>query len=309
MEQRIKNLIRRLKEISIAEKQLGGLVAQKQSYIANLYKLEDQIEAKYYRIDALTSMSVRALYHKLLGNRASELDSLKTHYLELSIQYNTTAHSLAEVSNEISQLEALVESQESVRTDLNHQLQHYEATLKNTTLASYRVIAKAITAKLQLAKEVEEAIDQGVIANKKLNKTIDFLKSKSKEILLEIGDRAATNRYPVSNLTKYQAHITSLKHSLVKLDIEIADIYDHLTKDSTDTKEIAAAFDSQYRLYLAADLTAQKTMNDSYQFLKNTKARIMSITRSLRSDLRRINKELSNLEGEERALLDSIKEG
>lgn len=306
MEKELKDIITELKSINIAERHLSKVTTLEVEYTAELLKLENEIRTKCSKIESLSKLSVTSLYHRLVGDKNKTLELLKKHYLQLSLRFNEIDKSLKNLKYESSILESKIERQSELRETLKHKIQLFEKKLENKTLNAYRKVVKEMTIKLRLMKEIDEAIDQAVIVNKKFNGSIRFIKSKAQEIYNEVNDQKLMYNYNISNLSKYQDRITSLKHSLIKLEIEINDVYVEILKDKNYTNNIVSNFVNEYRMNLITDLTSQQTLNGSFVFLKNYKAIIMSMTKSLRSDLKKLKKELEQLEDHERNLLENI---
>ncbi len=306
MEKELKDIITELKSINIAERHLSKVTTLEVEYTAELLKLENEIRTKCSKIESLSKLSVTSLYHRLVGDKNKTLELLKKHYLQLSLRFNEIDKSLKNLKYESSILESKIERQSELRETLKHKIQLFEKKLENKTLNAYRKVVKEMTIKLRLMKEIDEAIDQAVIVNKKFNGSIRFIKSKAQEIYNEVNDQKLMYSYNISNLSKYQDRITSLKHSLIKLEIEINDVYVEILKDKNYTNNIVSNFVNEYRMNLITDLTSQQTLNGSFVFLKNYKAIIMSMTKSLRSDLKKLKKELEQLEDHERNLLENI---
>ena len=303
MKHSIREIVVQLKEISIAEKQLTKLVQLQKGYLAEIDALELEIMKKSSKIESINKLSIVAIYHMLLGTKESKLEMLKKHYLQLSLTYNDLVRSLEHVEEDIRRLTDIVDGQKALRAELNHKIQIYDKEIGSSTLEAYRRVAMETTRKLRLIKEIDEAIDQGVIVNKKFNKAIKFIKKKAQEIFDEVNDKRIVKDYTISNISKYQGLISSLKHSLVKFEIEINDVYKEILNDKNYTDSIVTNFVDEYRINLVSDLTSYKTMDGSYTFLKNFKSIMMSTTRSLRSDLRKLKKELYALEERERSLI------
>ncbi len=153
-----------------------------------------------------------------------------------------------------------------------------------------------------MVKELEEAIDQGVILNNKFNKSIKFLKAKAKDYYGIYKSKEAVYTSNVSNISKYQNQLVSIRHCLVKYELEVEDVYREISR----VKEYSNVFVA-YRANLRRDLHENDSLEDSYTFLKGFKSKVMMITKSLRSDLRKIRKELLQLEEEEQAAINKLK--
>lgn len=303
MEREIKDIITELKRIHIAEKHLEKLYTLKEEYTHELAVLGTQIETELRKIESLDNISIVSLYHKLLGNKDGVLEMLKKHYLQLSLRFNETSKALKNVVYEISILVSKIDKQNHLKEELKHKIQLFDNKLTDHNLSSYKELVLRITSKLKLVKEIEEAIDQGMVVNKKFNITLSFIKKKAQAIYDEVNDKNVMASYAISNLGRYQDLITSLRHSLVKLEIEMNDVYQEILNTKGNQNPLVSNFISEYRMNLLSDLMSTKTLNGSYVFLKNFKAIIMSTTRSLRNDLRNLKRELIDLEELEERIL------
>jgi len=302
----IQKIVTQLKEIRILEKQLQHAIQVKEEQGILLLSIDSELDKNLTQSKALDSMSLSSLFAVLTKSKNVKLELLKSHYLRLAVERKDLSLSIKHLEWEIQLLSKLVDKQQSLKSQLTNSLSNYSGEFDDKTLKTLQVVSKAITEKVSLQKEIIEAIDQGVTVNKKINKLLRLLKTKAHEIYSAFNDSSILKSKKATELDKYQSMITSLKHSVVKLEIEVGDIYDAILKGSGYSNNLVSSFISEYKMSLVSDLLRERSMNSSYGFLIKFKKSVMALTKSLRRDKQKIDKEVSLLQEEYSKILRNI---
>jgi len=307
LKEEIKNIVSELRRITLIERQLEELLKVREVYQSEKITLDQELNKIGNRSESLQSVSLTMLYSKLLRRKKKEINTLNNQYLKLSIQRNDCIQLIADLDWEVELLSRLIAKQQALKVSLQSEVRRYKGQFVDQSLHSLKLVINAIQQKVSFSREIEEAIDQGVITNKKLNKILKLLKQTAVEIYDTTKDSKVLLQKPVSDLERYQKQVVSVRHSLMKFELELADLQDQNYEEKIYWTTTTVAFIQQYRENLEIDLTVDRSMNYSYSFLKGLKKSVMSTTRTLRREQRKIQKQIARLEKQESKLLYDIK--
>jgi hypothetical protein len=307
MNKEIVELIRNLKSAEIAEQYLSRLLHANEYNAKKKNYLEKLIKKKFKKIDSLTSISVKSLYYKLLKTKTQQLEIEKQRYFEISLEYNEILKTIENNNYEIDVLGRKVESIDSLRKELRSKVSNLSPKWDNQSTKLFKKIIEQNKSNIALIKEFEEAIDLGVIVNKKLNKILKFIKDKAQSIYNEFEDKSIINDFQVNQIDKYQDLMVSLKHSLLKFDLEIEEVYQIILNDKSYKNSKSSILIDDYKEHLVSDVFNTNTLGSSFLFIKSLKTQVMGLTKVLRSDLRKLKKQQIELENRELQILELIK--
>jgi len=303
LKQDLKDIIQQLKSIEISQKHLRKLQEVRVLYCVELDDLKRSISKSSSFIESLDRVSFYSIYSKLLRTREANLSMHKRYFLEQSLKYNELLKALELLDFEIEILTNKVLKLSQIKKKFKKIIEERNIKIRNINVIKFRNLVTSIDRKLILIKEIEEAIAQGVTLNKILNKTINHLKKEAHRIFKSFKNEEILKAYDISKLQKYQQNLVSIKHGLIKYEIEIEDVYKELLNSRDYDNSLVSTFVQEYRINLLNDLTSTTELNSSFIYLKNFKSVIMSLTRNLRSDLKKLKKELIELERNELDML------
>ncbi len=307
MTEEIRNTIFKLKSTEIAAQYLERLYEERKNLLDRCDVLNGILENKFQDIETLTSNTLKSIYLRLLKNRDAVLEIEKQRYLEISIEFKEVNKSVEQVNYEIGILEPKISAIEVLKAELKDHISNYIPKAKNSTLTKFRSIIQKSQSNLEIIKEIEEAIEQGVIVNNHSNKILKYLKKEAQEVYNEFRDKTKIKEFQVFRIDRYQDLIIALRHYLIKYDVEVADVYEIILDDATYNSPKLTTAIVEYRENLVSDLFNSKTLGKSFQLVQRIKSHAMSITKSLRSDLRKLKKKQIVLDKEESEMMLYLK--
>ncbi len=306
MRENLKNIVKEIRSIKLAKDHLAKLRTVRQQQKVRLSEIEKKISDNLTKIDRLSRTTLFSLYQKLFGEQEQLLELYKKHYLDLMLEYNELNKSVEKLDFEIDVLSKRSNKYKEVIRELKAQLRIRERDIQVIKLRDYRRLIKKIDGKLGLIKELEEAIREGSNLNRKFNAAIRFVENKAKELYNNMGDLDAMINHRVKKIDHYQDHLIAIQHSMIKFDAELSDVYREILKDKEFESKIGDQLMREYRINLVNDLDDNESLNNSHQFLKNQKSMIMSLTRTLRKDLKKLKKEVIELEQMEEEIIGEL---
>ncbi len=306
MREELKNIVKEIRSIKLANEHLAKLEIVRKEQGTRLEEIEKNISENLVRIDKLSRTTFYSLYQKLFGEQERLLEIYKKHYLDLMLEYNELTKSIEKLDFEIDILKNQSKKYKIALQELKSQLRTRENDIGSSNLRKFRDVIKRIDGKVGLIKELEEAIKEGSNLNRKFNAAIRFVENKAKEVYKNFGDIDTMLNHRVKKIEKYQDYLISIQHSMIKFDAELSDVYREILRDKNFESRIGDQLMKKFRMNLVNDLDENETLNNSHQFLKNQKSLIMSLTRSLRKDVKKLKKEVIELEKLEEEIVSEL---
>lgn len=301
MELELKNLIKSIKSAQIAEALVKELKLKKKEQQLRLIELTRIIEKENREINLLTNFSIRYIFRRLSGKINQNLELRNDFYLSISLQYNELIKSNNLIDYELDLLNYKVKKLPILTEQLKDYMIQKEGTLPSQHLNDYKIVIRKLEKLIKSANEIDEAIIEGVKVNKKFNKIINFLKNEENNIQISIYDN-----YKMKKLDRYQSQLVEIQIALLKFKKEYNDVHKELFGEINYSNSLIQNFIDQLRTNLITDFNGRSGLKHSLQILQNFKSNIMTLTKTLRSDVRKIDKEIVELEKEEFLLLENI---
>jgi hypothetical protein len=306
--QELKDIIQEIKSIQIANKQLNKLKLLRIEYLNDLELINESISKSSTFIDSLNKVSFYSIYTKLIRKRQAKLTIHKSYFLKQSLNYNEVIKSIELVDFEIEVLSNKSKKLKDSKDRLKELVSNQNIKSGVKEINKLKKLFAKISKNLALIKEFEEAIQQGVVLNRIFNKTINHLKKEAHRIFKKFKSDDILMTYDVRKIQKYQENLISLKHNLIKYEVEVQDVYKALLKTNDYDNSLVSSFIQEYRFNLLNDLTSTIELNSSFIYLKNFKSVIMSLTKNLRKDLKSLKRDLAKQEIQELKLIFEIEQ-
>jgi len=303
----LKKIIKELKGIEITELHFKNLLKKKKAFEQRLISIEAEIFEKNEKIENSSRVNFKTIYLKLVGTHELKLELYKQHYLELSLEFSDLIKSLDLLDYEINLIKSKLERLDQKKQELISKINSYTERSIGTELMAYKEIINTIQHHLKLVKEIEEAIKEGMSVNRKFNSAIRVLTLTANEIYSTSNNEIESlNNYKVNQIENYQNYIVEINHSFSKYVVEVNDVYEAILNQEKTPESTLINFMKHYRKSLSNDLRKAKDLKNSYKFLRRYKNIIMTLNRSLRSDMKSIKKFLVELESKESKMLKEI---
>jgi len=306
MRKKIKDLIKELKSIQIAEAQLEKLKTKRHAYAMRMREIEGSIDYDSEVLDKLSSNNLFSMYHLLLRRKDSTLDLVKRHYLQLSIEYNDLNKSIKIIDFEQEVLLRKIAQEAGIKESLQLLFDEVESELKGPDLKQYRSILNRQNSKIRLAKEIREA----VAAGQKIEARFDEAKAcleKFQDTLEEKNYSAKRiSTHKVRNIEDYQEIMVKINHDFLMYEVEVNDVYNEILNAKDYQSSIVSSFMKDYRRNLAEDIGNARSLKSSGQFIKRYKEIIAGLDEVLSRDLKKIEEEIRIIDEEGEEFLEQL---
>ena len=308
MDQALKDQIKAFKGIQLAKNYLQELDVREQDYVKRKYELENLASDRLKLIDRLSGTSLLGGYMKLTGQQEEALETSRQYYFDLLMELDEITALLEKIDFDRTVLRSKVEGFPAAKAALKEAIQAREEELEAPRHKKLLDVLKSIDEKLGLIKEFEEAIFAGNEVNQKFGEALACIKRISNSIYNDqlFKDEDAVLDADIRGISEYQSFIINIRHSMLKFEAEVNDIYNYLFKDDRRKFGVGDNFLMEHRITLFADLKEQNSLLLCYDFLTNQRKVIKKFARTLRSDLTKLNNELQQAEQQETELWEAL---
>jgi hypothetical protein len=306
LDKELKEKIKQLRTIQIAKSYLKELKEQEKAYVERKIVLEELINKRLGILDKLDKSSFLGNYLKMVGKKEDALEISKRYYFDLTVEYNEIDKLLEKFEFEKEILTAKIKTLENLKIEIKEAIALRDGALKSSKMKELLRVIKSIDLKLGIIAEIEEAIKAGKDVIKSFNRILKFIIEHSTLLKKELKSDRKVFDYDIRKVNKYQRNIINIRHSMLKFEAEVNDIYKLMFKDDTRKFSIGDNFMGEHRNKLFEDLSKNENLAKCYEFLKNQKDVIASFIRTLRKDLKEINKEVDKLETLENELIEEL---
>ena len=296
MDKELKEKIKQLRTIQIAKSYLKELKEQEKAYVERKIVLEELINKRLGILDKLDKSSFLGNYLKMVGKKEDALEISKRYYFDLTVEYNEIDKLLEKFEFEKEILTAKIKTLENLKIEIKEEIALRDGALKSSKMKELLRVIKSIDLKLGIIAEIEEAIKAGKDVIKSFNRILKFIIDHSTLLKKELRSDRKVFDYDIRKVNKYQSNIINIRHSMLKFEAEVNDIYKLMFKDDTRKFSIGDNFMGEHRNKLFEDLSKNESLAKCYEFLKNQKDVIAIFILTLRKDLKEIKKEVEKLE-------------
>ena len=306
MDKILKDKIKELRTFQLAKNYLIDLKKKESEFLVRKDELEKLLNKRLKLIDKLSNNTLLGNYLNLVGRKKDALELSKEYYFDLAIEYNEIINLIDKIKFEKEVLSGKIKNLDTLKSDIREEIAASGKHLKTPKLKELLRVIRSIDDKIGLTAEIEEAIKAGSEVNRNFNKILKYIVDKSSSLKKELKKDRKVFSFDINKVEKYQSHVINLRHSMLKFESEVNDIYLHLFKDRTHKFSIEDNFFGEHRNKLFEDLKNQNELIKCYEHLKNQKEIILNFTRTLRSDLKKLNKEIDELELLEDELINDL---
>ena len=160
----LNKVLKKYQDFERIQKHLKNLDTQLKSGYRELDKFEKVLEKHGQDVKQLESLSLKGLFHKILGSKKEQLDKERQEYLQAALKRNGHKKSLELLEYERGVLEEKLKKLKGIPAQAEMMIQKRENDLmKSGTPVGMRIltISKQIDASRHLKREIKEALDAG----------------------------------------------------------------------------------------------------------------------------------------------------
>lgn len=270
----------------------------------NLDELHKVLEEETEDYEKLEKLSLKGLFHKVLGSKEQQMEKEKQEYLHASLKYDEKKKEIDLMEYERKILEEKLSKLDGVEKRAEELLKKRMNELVQSNSSAGKKLRKAfkqIDETHLYRKEIGEAIGQGQKAVHVLNEITGYLQKARNWGQWDMAGRKGrmTSYAKHSNIDAARARIHQAQHLLNDFKYELNDVYKdveslHLQLNISDFSRFADIFFDN----LISDWIIQQKIQNALASVRATHDKVVRITGSLNQLDKEKKAEIKQLEAE-----------
>jgi hypothetical protein len=306
VDDKIKYILKEIRSVKRAKQYLTEIQQIRTEHHNRQKLIEREIRSELSIIDKLNRTSLLSILKNLQGQKDEFLEIRKQHYLNLALEFNELRKSIARFDFEAEVLERKIQKQDELTATLISNLKARDTALSAPELVDLRNVVCQIDHKLNLQKELEEAIAEGQRLTRLFTAALNFAQKNAQHVYKVSKSKQQLTHLNLAIIEKYQDHMIRIQHSMVKFEAEVNDVYNSIMKFKIESQSIASHFLTEYRMNLINDIHNYMDLGSSYTFLKYHRSVVQSLIKTLRIDLKKLKSDIVLLEEQEAGLIRNL---
>jgi hypothetical protein len=267
-----------------------------------------QLAKELKDVETLENLSIKSIFHNVLGNKEEQLDRERQEYLEMSLKLKELVKSIELLEYEESLLKQKVENTESVKAELEtlkKQREKLILSIPHQLKASLVGLNNNIDKNHQILSEIEEAHKAGNTAAISINTVIKHLNQALKWGNFDMSNQGRHyDRMKHGELDRASAESTRSQYFLSVFQKELADIgltfpYSRLNIEG------GGSFTGIFFDNLITDWIMQNKIKNTLNGVDAIYDKLALVLKSLDNEKNKIKHNLTVLQSEKSKLLES----
>ncbi|MEM6966385.1 MAG: hypothetical protein AAF573_16600 [Bacteroidota bacterium] len=311
-QKQLNKILNKYQDFERIQKHLSSLDKQLKNGYKELDKLNRMLEKQGQDVEQLEKLSLKGIFHKMLGSKNEQLDKERQEYLQVALKRNEHKKSLELLEYEKGILEEKMSKLKNIPAQAEALIKQREHNLmRSGTPVGMRIltISKQIDESKRLKREIAEAIEAGGAAVEVLNEMESYLRSARNWGNWDVmGGRGMTTYVKHSNIDRARARLHKAQHLLNRFEDELRDVYNprqlnlSLNLDSF-TRFIDIFFDN-----LISDWIVQQRIRNALSNVQAVRDRASRLVGTLDMDDKDLTMKIKQLEKEKKQLIMNYKE-
>lgn len=302
--------IEKLESLRSIHRHFEETKSQLESYEDQLSKMNFQLDKELKDIRDLEGISIKGIFHKVLGSKEEEVEKERQEYLELSLKHQEFVKEIELLEYELSVLEKKISNISILEDRLENLKKEREVEIMQSS-SELRPILVEIYAKMDEVKrqksELTEAYRAGENVRQSITMIVNYLNEASKwgEWDREWDRMSKPNYYDSKKYSSIDRAVNEAYKSRQLLALfarELKDVGINLGNINLEIGNFDGFMD---RLFdnLITDWVVQNKINHALNNVQITLNHVSKLVESLKSRINQSNNEMTMLEGQKDSLL------
>ena len=306
-QKKLNKILDKYQDFERIQKHLKSLDEELKKGYKDLDKMEKILEKQGDDVEELERLSLKGIFHKMLGSKKEQLDKERQEYLQAALKRNEHKKSVELLEYEKKILEEKLEKLKSIPAQAEELIKQREKDLmKSGSPVGMRIltISKQIDENRKLKREIAEAVQAGNDALLVLREMEGYLKNARNWGNWDMyGGRRMTSYVKHSNIDKARARLHKAQHLLNRFEDELRDVYNprqlnlSLNLDSF-TRFIDIFFDN-----LISDWIVQQRIRNALSNVQAVRDRVSRLLGTLEMDNGELKIKVRQLQKEKKQLV------
>ncbi len=264
-----------------------------------LHKLSKKVDREQAEYERLESLSLKSLFHKVLGNKEEQVEKERQEYLQSFLKYNEAKKSVELMEFEMQTLEKKLARKDQIEAEMERLIKLREKELLKldpSISTKLQVILHKQDKLKRMHIEVREALQAGDQVLHSINTMIGFLNQARNWGHWDMSGRSHMPSYmKKSSIDKAVAVSHQVKHQLHTFSNELQDVYGKSFNFPFHIESFSGFMDIFFD-NLISDWIIQKKIKNSLASIVSVRDKVIRLVSSLKAEMPAIEKEIEQLE-------------
>ncbi|RLD21186.1 MAG: hypothetical protein DRI69_04760 [Bacteroidetes bacterium] len=308
---------RDLKEALLERRQLqkvdmhfADLTSRLKKEIKEINLLSKLLKKEEIDLEKLESAGIRALFHKILGDKEKQIEKERQQYLQTALKYNALSKSIDLIEYEKNLLEKKLDRISVVEQRYEHLIKLREKELLGSDTEAGRALL-ALSKKIDIRHIELKDIDEAIVAG---NEALNYVRTLEKQLQKAknwgqwdtYGNGSGSSWLKHQAVDKAREVLHRVRHSLLNFQKELSDVYEDAYIDINLRMEKIDRFVDIFFDNLITDWIVQQKIKKALDNVLNTKEQVIYALKKLKEEGPLVEAEIANLEAQrEQAIVDS----
>ena len=273
----------------------------------NLDQLSRQLEKEFKDIEKLENLSLKGLFHKVLGSKEEQIEKERQEYLQVSLKYDEAKKSADLLAYERDLLEEKVQSLPKLKAKLNSLIKKREQHLlrENSTVGRQLLeLLRAMDDRTRYIAALEQVKDTGIKVQSVLEKMIYHLQRAKNWGQWDMTTRQRGASYQKhSEIDRARELSYQAQHMLGRFQRDLQQIYGQQHFSFNVQFDSFNRFTDIFFDNLISDWIVQRKIQNALNNVLNVKDQIIRINQSLDGESTKTEDQLTSLEQQRKQII------
>ena len=283
--------------------------------IADSYKTMDKLERvltkEQKEIEELEKLSLKGIFHKVLGSKEEQLDKERQEYLQAALKRNEHKKSVELLEYERKILENKLEKLKGIETQAERLIKEREKNLmRSGSPVGQRIltISRTIDDSKHLKREIKEALHVGEQAIVVLQEMEGYLKNARNWGRWDMmGGKGMSTYVKHTNIDRARARLHKAQNLLVRFEEELRDVYNPRQLNLTLNLDSFTRFIDIFFDNLISDWIVQQRIRNALANIIAVRDRVSRLLGTLQMDDKEMTIKIKQLQKEKKKLVVNYK--
>ncbi len=303
----LKETFARLEQARKVDRHLQQVNDQLAEAESNLDQLSNQLQKEFKDIEKLEKLSVKGLFHQVLGSKEEQIEKERQEYLQVSLKYDEAKKSTDLLLYEKDLLQKKVEDLPQLEAKLNGLIQIREKHLIQQDAVIGRQVLdfiRQIDAQeqfIEVVVGVEQTGKQVLMILEKMIKELQKAKNWGQWDMS--GNNRSASYMKHSAIDRARDLSYSVQHLLARFHNDLTQIYGNMDLNFNVQLDSFHRFTDVFFDNLISDWIVQRKIQNALNNVLNVRDRIIRILQSLTAEVEKAKNKISSLQQQRKQLI------
>jgi hypothetical protein len=303
----LKDTLELYQQLLRIDRHLEELKVQLNNSYKDLDRLELQLRKEFSDIEQLEKLSVKGLFHQVLGSKEAQIEKERQEYLQVSLKYDEAKKTVELLMYELDLLQGKTKDLPVVEKKLNSLIKRREKLLiESNTLAGKQILDLVLV--MDVNREFIENVNQvkktGEEVSLILDKMIDHLRQAKNWGQWDMAGRKRGAGYLKHNQIDRARDLSyHVKHLLVRFENDLRHIYGQEQFNLSFEFNSFSKFTDIFFDNLISDWIVQQKIQNALSNVLTVRDKVIRIMQSLDAEIGKAENKLTQLEEQRKQLI------